>query len=840
MLLSGLILLLPMALFFLQIVLEKQTAITHLEDQQKALQLAPKLFDLLDQTSRYRGLSQINKNSRLSDGFLLEEASLISANINQLKKLIENISKDYRSQDKLQTDLDRVEALWLSIAGTENNFSTMSDINTYLNNILMHLVSNQTDLTRILTDDIPLLRESLAQIRGAGAGYLAQAKTGSEGQIDDDYSTPALDKLKQYTWLARNRFIHLRDTVDKMRLLVDKRNLSLFYEIVVEMQEVFDMIDWEMVEAQTSTISSIEFFVEASEPIDLISEFAIGLHQLVLEKQDQQIADYKGNLFWSGILVIATMLLVIVVTLLSARIWVTRLHSAVEILQRLGEGDFNQNIRISEKQGEISLLMKALLNTQNRLKSSHDQQQEANRSKDEFLASMSHELRTPLSSIIGNCEIIAERNQDPEIEKLNRAIESAGRTQLALVNDILDLSKIESGKFMIEEHPYHFDQIVAEILHMFEVRSQEARVMLEVHQQEAFTHQLIGDVLRVQQVLLNLISNGIKFTPQEGKVTLSVEQAGELLIIKVADTGVGMSKEVLERIFERFEQADSSTSRNFGGSGLGLYISYNLTELMKGTLHAESEEGVGSTFTLTLPYVESELLAEAVDQGEAQSMARKSFHGKVLVAEDTPSMQELARYFLSSVGIDVMVVENGEKAVSAAADDSFDMVLMDMQMPVMDGIEATMMLRKIGCDTPIIALTANVMQVHRDAFEEAGVNGFLAKPIDRQKLQRVLMQYLEEGEPLDVEEEEVGLSDELMQVFRTNIERQVEEIKQAHQTEDWAKIRSIAHAVKGTGSSYGYPGLTELGKEVCDKIDYKKLDGLMDLVSDLIAEMEDV
>ena len=483
MLLSGLILLLPMALFFLQIVLEKQTAITHLEDQQKALQLAPKLFDLLDQTSRYRGLSQINKNSRLSDGFLLEEASLISANINQLKKLIENISKDYRSQDKLQTDLDRVEALWLSIAGTENNFSTMSDINTYLNNILMHLVSNQTDLTRILTDDIPLLRESLAQIRGAGAGYLAQAKTGSEGQIDDDYSTPALDKLKQYTWLARNRFIHLRDTVDKMRLLVDKRNLSLFYEIVVEMQEVFDMIDWEMVEAQTSTISSIEFFVEASEPIDLISEFAIGLHQLVLEKQDQQIADYKGNLFWSGILVIATMLLVIVVTLLSARIWVTRLHSAVEILQRLGEGDFNQNIRISEKQGEISLLMKALLNTQNRLKSSHDQQQEANRSKDEFLASMSHELRTPLSSIIGNCEIIAERNQDPEIEKLNRAIESAGRTQLALVNDILDLSKIESGKFMIEEHPYHFDQIVAEILHMFEVRSQEARVMLEVHQQ---------------------------------------------------------------------------------------------------------------------------------------------------------------------------------------------------------------------------------------------------------------------------------------------------------------------------------------------------------------------
>ena len=260
MLLSGLILLLPMALFFLQIVLEKQTAITHLEDQQKALQLAPKLFDLLDQTSRYRGLSQINKNSRLSDGFLLEEASLISANINQLKKLIENISKDYRSQDKLQTDLDRVEALWLSIAGTENNFSTMSDINTYLNNILMHLVSNQTDLTRILTDDIPLLRESLAQIRGAGAGYLAQAKTGSEGQIDDDYSTPALDKLKQYTWLARNRFIHLRDTVDKMRLLVDKRNLSLFYEIVVEMQEVFDMIDWEMVEAQTSTISSIEFF----------------------------------------------------------------------------------------------------------------------------------------------------------------------------------------------------------------------------------------------------------------------------------------------------------------------------------------------------------------------------------------------------------------------------------------------------------------------------------------------------------------------------------------------------------------------------------------------------
>ncbi|MBT3197311.1 MAG: response regulator, partial [Gammaproteobacteria bacterium] len=316
--------------------------------------------------------------------------------------------------------------------------------------------------------------------------------------------------------------------------------------------------------------------------------------------------------------------------------------------------------------------------------------------KDDFLASMSHELRTPLTAIIGNCELLSEMETDPDKRQLIRAIDVSGRGQLALVNDILDLSKIESGKFTIDESPYDLNLLVQDILQMFSTRVEDAGLWFELEQPRTFPHPLVGDKHRIAQVLINLIGNAIKFT-QQGHITLKVWRADTQLCFSVEDSGIGMSAEIIGRLFQRFEQADSSTSRRFGGSGLGLYISKGLTDLMGGTIEVESEVKVGSKFLLRLPYTEGAPVLSQEDKQEGEKEKRgASLKGAILVAEDTPELQLLVRRILESMGVSVAVADNGKEAVELATAQSFDLILMDMQMPVMDGIEATKMLRSQG------------------------------------------------------------------------------------------------------------------------------------------------
>ncbi len=364
----------------------------------------------------------------------------------------------------------------------------------------------------------------------------------------------------------------------------------------------------------------------------------------------------------------------------------------------------------------------------------------ASKAKDEFMASMSHELRTPLASIIGNSEYLLEKQSDPVLQEALQAIEMAGRTQLALVNDILDMSRIESGKFTIDEKLYDLTVLLENIEHMFGNRVRDAGLELTIRQQNRETFMLVGDAQRISQILINLIGNAIKFT-ERGAVTLTTRVENEWLIFAVEDSGIGMSQEILRKLFSRFEQADGSISRRFGGSGLGLFISLNLAELMGGTIKVSSREGVGSNFELYLPYSRSEFKQRELemDAGAADEM---KFKGHVLAVEDTPALQLLERRILERMGLTVVVADNGEEAVRQVALQHFDLVLMDMQMPVMDGIEATEVMRKEGVKAPIIALTANVMQKHREQFHQAGCDGFLGKPIDKLELIKVLQRYL--------------------------------------------------------------------------------------------------
>ena len=458
-----------------------------------------------------------------------------------------------------------------------------------------------------------------------------------------------------------------------------------------------------------------------------------------------------------------------------------------------------------------------------------EQLETASQAKDEFLASMSHELRTPLASIIGNSEILIENCggdcQEHQRLEILQSIYGAGKNQLAMVNDILDMSKIEAGKFTIEDRPYDLNRMLDGVMSMFSVRARDAGIELQLEQQNKEQYLLRGDKQRVQQILINLIGNAIKFTEQ-GRVSLSVSHQAGVMLFVVKDEGIGMPQEVVESLFKPFQQADQSISRRFGGSGLGLYISMNLAELMGGKIEVESELGVGSTFTVQLPY------QPTVDPVETNAtlMPQQTgdddlFSGHVLIAEDTPELQLLERRILESLGFTVTAVENGEEALAAVKETSFDLVLMDMQMPVMDGIAATHRIRKAGYTVPIVPLTANVMQKHRNAFAAEGCEEFLTKPIDKRELRQVLKRVLSgQGQAAAVVEAEVEVDEELMAIFVESSRNNHEKLSKAFAEQQWEAVRAVAHSVKGSAASFGYPQLSALAEQVQFAVDEERME----------------
>lgn len=463
------------------------------------------------------------------------------------------------------------------------------------------------------------------------------------------------------------------------------------------------------------------------------------------------------------------------------------------------------------------------------------------RAKDEFLASMSHELRTPLTAIIGSSELLTKTPLDEQQERLLQSIDTSSRNLLALINDILDLSKIEANKFEVEESEFQLEDLLDEIQRIFSLRATETNLDFVIAQHATPDHFMIGDQRRIGQILINLLSNAFKFSTQ-GRITLEILNADDEIHFMIIDEGIGMAPDVVQRIFQPFEQADHSISRRFGGTGLGLYISHQLAQLMGGRLQAESTEGVGSRFTLSLPYREGQLLSE--QQTDTQQQAIQPLQGNILVAEDTPALQELEQQILESFGLEVTIAANGKEAVEKAITHAFDLVLMDMQMPEMDGLEATTMLRQVGFRRPIIALTANVMQQHRDQFEEAGCNGFLTKPIDQQALYQQLSEHLQPANQ-DTNERAnstlpraIQLSDSLKAKFHQQSAQHRKELEQMLQEKNWPAIRATAHTIKGSGTTFGYPQLTELGDRICNQIDQQQMDGIAEPVTQLIQQLE--
>ena len=376
----------------------------------------------------------------------------------------------------------------------------------------------------------------------------------------------------------------------------------------------------------------------------------------------------------------------------------------------------------------------------------------SNRAKSQFLANMSHEIRTPMNAIMGFSEILSESEISDEAKSYVKLIFKGSEILLQLIKDILDLSKIEAGKLEIQMEDCNVGTILAEIESMMRPMAIKKNIQFEVLQCDIVPEAIKADRIRLRQCLINLINNAIKFTA-EGHVYVSVtmqEKEGQSFVqVDVEDTGIGIAEDKIDIIFDSFTQADGTMTRRYGGTGLGLAITKKLCELMGANVSVHSKENEGSVFSILLPIgVESIVMKtcvwnkyETIDELDEFSQIEKGmsmFSGKVLVAEDNPSNQKLITILLQKMGLEVSIADDGQMAVDQCASNTFDLILMDMQMPNMNGYEATRQLRDQGLTTPIIAVTANAMMGDEEKCIEAGCDGYISKPINRSNLTEII------------------------------------------------------------------------------------------------------
>ena len=402
---------------------------------------------------------------------------------------------------------------------------------------------------------------------------------------------------------------------------------------------------------------------------------------------------------------------------------------------------------------ELTATVKSLLrvrDAEHRLKDALDKAEKASTAKSDFLANMSHEIRTPMNAIIGIATLLGRTPLNGQQDKFVTTLQQSANSLLALVNDLLDISKIEDGKIDLEARPFRPSDVAASVIKILASQAAEKAIGLRLAPQAGARDAFVGDPQRVYQVLLNLVSNAVKFTPT-GEVVISLnEQARDDgltdLAIAVTDTGIGIAADKLDGIFDKFVQADSSTTRRYGGTGLGLSIARSLTDRMGGALTVTSDPSHGSVFTVTLPLPAAPAGAfDPVAVPRVRTTDQRT--GRVLLVEDNAANLVVATAMLEELGYNPIVAGNGQAALDRLAQETFDLVLMDVQMDGMDGYETTRRLRERETTadaghTPVIALTAFGMAGDRERCLAAGMDDYISKPINVERFETLLAKYI--------------------------------------------------------------------------------------------------
>jgi signal transduction histidine kinase/FixJ family two-component response regulator len=463
--------------------------------------------------------------------------------------------------------------------------------------------------------------------------------------------------------------------------------------------------------------------------------------------------------------------------------------------------------------------------------------EQANQAKSAFLANMSHEIRTPLNAILGFTDLILGDVDGDREERRDhlKTIHDSGRHLLTLIDDVLDLSKIESGQIEIEPVRCSPHEIIAATISILRVRAEERGVGLEYFWKGEAPQSVCSDPDRLRQILMNLVGNAIKFT-EVGSVQVAARwesRDASQIIIDVIDTGIGIDRERIESIFDPFVQADGSITRRFGGTGLGLSISRRLARLLGGDLRVESEPGRGSIFSLVVPTGPVDgvpmLHVGAADIVSNLSVVARApspclTGRRILVVDDGATNRKLIGLVLERAGAKSRAAENGRAGVEIALAEQFDLILMDMQMPVMDGYRAARELRRNGCQMPIIALTAHAMADDERKCREAGCSGYLTKPIEPHRLLTTIADALQPARPAASHATSADLDDgplvstvslddpelrEIIDEFVVRFDEQLSALRSAWQADDQTHIAEIAHWIKGSAGTVGFSAFTE-------------------------------
>ncbi len=486
------------------------------------------------------------------------------------------------------------------------------------------------------------------------------------------------------------------------------------------------------------------------------------------------------------------------------------------------------------------------------------------KTKQQFLSNMSHEIRTPMNAIIGFTKVVLKTDLTTKQKEYLQAIKLSGDALIVLINDILDLAKVDAGKMTFEKSPFKLEFSMSAMLHLFETKIQEKNLLLVKKYDAKIPKVVLGDAVRLHQIILNLVGNAVKFT-NKGKITVSTQLDSEddkkvAVKFSVMDTGIGISDAKIGTIFENFQQASSSTSRIFGGTGLGLAIVKQLVEAQGGTITVESEVGKGSTFSFILDFDKTE--EEATAEIEILELDNEINNLRVLVVEDMALNQLLMKTLLDDFGFDCEIVSNGKLAIEKLETQTYDIILMDLQMPEMNGFEATEYIRNVlQSDVPILALTADVTKVDVEKCAEVGMNDYLPKPVDEKLLYNKIVglvkrSTLKKKDSTDkkIKSEQIRyvnlnflnertksnptLMLEMITLYLEQTPPLIEEMKLSFQNRDWKSLQKAVHKMI---PSFSIMGIDESFEHLARKIqEYAVSMQNSDDIRELVSQLETV